>query len=134
MKESEVICYCGSPAKLQSNSVLYGKEYGNGRAYICTRFPDCRGSVGTHPNGKPLGHIPDEQTKVMRRKLHAIVDPLWQNSGVRSRKKARGSVYGYLQRITGLSPKECHIGMMTAEQCLETMKAIRENPYRERNV
>lgn len=125
-----VICYCGSPAHLRPNSLLYGgKSYGNGYAYICDRFPDCRGSVGVHPNGKPLGVIPDEQTKVMRRKLHAIVDPLWQNQAYRSRKKSRGSVYGYLRRIGGLSAEECHIGNFDADMCLKMMKLIRENPY-----
>jgi hypothetical protein len=43
--------------------------------------------VGVHPNGKPLGNIPDENTKVLRRKLHAIVDPLWQNQTYHSRRK-----------------------------------------------
>lgn len=133
MKEYPVTCFCGSPAHLHNNSKLYGREYGNvPYAYICDRFFEkpsaCRGSVGVHPNGKPLGTIPDAQTKVMRQKLHAIVDPLWKNQE-RSKRQARGSVYGYLQRITGLSSAECHIGMFDADKCLEVMKLIRENPY-----
>jgi len=135
MKEYPVTCYCGSPAHLRNNSLLYGgKSFGNGKAYICDRFPVCRGSVGVHPNGKPLGNIPDEQTKAMRRKLHAIVDPLWQNTSYHSRKKARGKVYGYLQRILKLSPQECHIGNFDADMCLKAMAAIRENPFEERHV
>jgi hypothetical protein len=130
MKEYPVTCHCGSPAHLRDNSLLYsGKSFGNGKAYICDRFPECRGSVGVHPNGKPLGNIPDEQTKVMRRKLHAIVDPLWQNQEYRSRKKARGSVYGYLRRILDMSAEECHIGNFDSETCLRAMEKIRENPY-----
>jgi hypothetical protein len=76
MREYPVPCYCGSPAHLRDNSLLYnGKSYGNGKAYICDRFPDCRGSVGVHPNGKPLGTIPDEETKKLRRSVHTIIDP-----------------------------------------------------------
>lgn len=134
MKEYPVTCFCGSPAHLHSNSKLYnGKEYGNGKAYICDRFPACRGSVGVHPNGKPLGTIPDPQTKQLRIKLHAIVDPLWRDQTERPKKKARGSVYGWLQRISGLSAAECHIGMFDAEMCLKMMKLIRENPYEDRS-
>lgn len=130
MNEYPVTCFCGSSAHLRDNSLLYnGKSYGNGKAYICDRFPDCRGSVGVHPNGKPLGNIPDEQTKVMRRKLHAIVDPLWQNHPYHNRRKARGSVYGYLRRLLNMTAEECHIGNFDAETCLRAMKAIRENPY-----
>lgn len=131
MKEQEVTCYCGSPAHLKPNSVLYnGKSYGKVPfAYICDRFPTCRGSVGVHPNGKPLGTIPDAQTKVMRQKLHAIVDPLWQNNPYQKRRKARGRVYGYLKHLLNKSADECHIGNFDAETCLRLMALIRENPY-----
>lgn len=128
MKEYPVTCFCGSRARLQKNSVLYGKLYGNGWAYVCKRFPDCRGSVGVHPGGKPLGTIPDEQTKVMRRKLHAIVDPLWQQQD-RPKKKARGSVYGWLRHVMDMTAEECHIGNFDANTCLRAMRLIRENPY-----
>lgn len=131
MKEYPVTCFCGAPAKLQPNVILYGgKIYGNGMAYVCTNFPTCRGSVGVHPGGKPLGTIPDEQTKAMRRKLHAIVDPLWQTQE-RHKKRARGSVYGYLRRIMNMTAEECHIGNFDAQTCLRAMKAMRNNPYRQ---
>jgi hypothetical protein len=133
MKEYPVTCFCGSPAHLHNNKKLYGKEYGKvPYAYICDRFPVCRGSVGVHPQGKPLGTIPDPQTKAMRIKLHAIIDPLWRDQTQRSKKKARGSVYGWLRRISGLSAEECHVGMFDADMCLKMMMLIRENPYEER--
>jgi hypothetical protein len=132
MKEYPVTCYCGSPARLQDNSLIYnGKSYGNGKAYICSRFPECRGSVGVHPNGKPLGTIPDQATKLLRRKLHATIDPLWQNQD-RPKKKARGSVYGWLRRILNMSAEECHIGNFDAETCRRALHAIAENPYQEK--
>lgn len=130
MNEYPVTCFCGSPAHLLPNSLLYnGKSYGNSKAYICDRFPECRGSVGVHPNGKPLGTIPDEHTKSLRRKLHAIIDPLWQNQAYQSRRKARGQVYGWLRHIMQMTPDECHIGMFDADTCVQAMEKIRENPY-----
>lgn len=136
MKEYPVTCFCGSPAHLHSNKALYGREFGIGMAYICDRFFEtpsaCRGSVGVHPNGKPLGTIPDAQTKAMRIKLHAIIDPLWKNQD-RAKRKARGSVYGWLQRIMGMTSEECHIGNFDADTCLKAMVMIRENPYEQRH-
>lgn len=113
--------------------MLYGIEYGNGKAFICDRFPDCRGSVSVDPQDKPLGFIADPETKALRYKLHAIIDPLWKDvENGRSKKRNRGSVYGWLQRIMELSPRECHIAMFDREDCLRAMKLIYENPYDQR--
>jgi hypothetical protein len=125
----EVRCHCGSTATLQSNSVIYGREYGNGKAWICERYPECRSYVGTDPKGKPLGTLTDEETRRMRKKLHAIVDPLWKDRPDGSKSKNRGLVYGWLQRITGLPSRDCHIAMFDAEKCREVMELIRGNPY-----
>lgn len=126
----EVYCHCGSIASLRSNSLLYnGKEYGNGRAFICDCFPDCKGSVGTHPDGRPLGTIPDEATKVLRRQIHAEIDPLWKNREDRSKKRNRSSVYGWLRRILKISPQKCHIGMFNEQDCLRALEIIKNKPY-----
>lgn len=130
MKEYAINCHCGSPAHLQSNSVLYGKEYGNGKAYICDRFPACRGSVGVHPNGKPLGSIPDDETKGLRRQLHATIDHLWMNRPHNQRKKYRGKVYGWLRHITGMTAEECHIGNFDEDTCRRVLTLIEENSWR----
>ena len=122
-------CFCGSSTSLRSNALIYnGKEYGNGKIWLCDRFPVCRGSVGTHPDGKPLGIVPDEETKKLRIKLHAIIDPLWEcvENG-RSRKRNRGSVYGWLNRIMG---RQIHMGETTKQDCLDIVEAIKLNPYR----
>lgn len=104
-----------------------GKEYGNGMAYICERLPDCRGSVSTDPQGKPLGFIVDPETKQLRMWLHDTVDKIWQDlitQGV-PRNKARGKVYGWLKRIMELEPKDCHIAMFSREQCLLAIERIK---------
>lgn len=119
---SQPVCYCGSSTSLRSNALIYnGREYGNGKIWLCDQFPKCRGSVGTHPDGRPLGTIPDEETKKLRIKVHALIDPLWKDN-----KKKRGSVYGWLKRIMG---REIHLGESSREDCLAIMEAIEREPY-----
>lgn len=126
----EVTCFCGSPAKLGSNATIYGKEYGNGMAWICTRFPACRGYVGAHNTGDALGTIVDADTKKLRMRIHAIIDPLWReaNNG-RSRKRNRGSVYGWMRRIMELD-RPYHTGELSKDECLRALERIPQNPYR----
>jgi hypothetical protein len=125
------ICFCGSPSHLDSNAKIYnGKEYGNGRIWLCDRYPECRGSVGVHPDNRPLGTMVDLETKKLRIQIHDLVDPLWQNQTDRPRNKARGSVYGWLARITGI--ENYHTAHLTKKQCLTTLEAIKHNPYENR--
>lgn len=124
-----IACYCGSPATLQSNAVKYGREYGNGLAWICSRYPKCDGYVGTHPDGSPLGKLTDNETTQLRRQVHAKIDPLWKDRTDRSKKKNRGSVYGWLRRLMDMSSAECHIGNFNAEECRKALRLIEENPY-----
>lgn len=128
-KEQSVFCYCGSPARLVSNVTVYGREYGNGLAYVCIRWPECRGYVGCHPDGNPLGTIADQETKKLRMKVHALIDPLWKNAtNGRPKKINRGSVYGWLKRIMG-GEKHIHVGEMSREDCLRALEVIPLNPY-----
>lgn len=128
-----VKCFCGSTTSLKSNALIYnGREYGNGKIWLCDRFPICRGSVGTHPDGKPLGTIPDAETKKLRIAVHAMVDCHWKRPDGSKDRKTRGYVYGWLRRITGKSHDDCHIGMFTKEDCLKTMELIKQNPFEDR--
>ena len=124
-------CYCGSPSHLDSNVKIYnGKEYGNGMVWLCDRFPECRGSVGCHPDSRPLGTIADEATKEARKRVHAVIDPLWQVQ-TRGKQKARGSVYGYISEVTGIKPY--HTGSLTEEQCELVLEKVKEKPYVQRH-
>lgn len=110
-------CFCGAKASLQNNSLLYnGKSYGNGKAWICTRFPECRGAVGTHPDGRPLGSIVDQATKNLRMEVHALIDPLWRHG-----KWSRKRVYKKLSAAIG---KTYHTGDMNAKDCEKLLEMI----------
>ncbi len=46
MLERPKVCrYCGSPVVFTSNAEIYGKEYGNGKCYLCRK---CKAFVGVH--------------------------------------------------------------------------------------
>jgi len=127
----DVRCFCGSRAKLCSNSILYNYiEYGNGLAWICERFPVCRGSVGCHANGKPLGVIADSKTKALRLLVHAEIDRYWKCvKGSRNKKSMRNRVYAWLRKITGKSCEDCHVGRFTAQDCLDVLRLAKKYPF-----
>ena len=111
---SEITCYCGGKATKQSNANIYGREYGNGMAYICE---DCKGYVGCHNDGRPLGTIVDKETKQLRMKVHAIIDPLWK-----SKKYKRKTVYKRIAEALGVN--SFHTGECDAETCNVVIETI----------
>lgn len=125
------VCFCGAETVYRDSAVIY-HGYSYGMRWICSRFPECNGSVGAHPDGEPLGTVPNAEDKKYRSMLHAQIDPLWQ-SQERSKKKARGSVYGWLRRLLNMTADECHIGNFNAEQCIEALELIAQHPYEQRH-
>jgi hypothetical protein len=129
-----VTCYCGSAARYADNSEYYGRSYGNGKCWMCTRFPECDGYVGAHPDGRPLGSLVDKETKRWRILVHAQIDPLWRDANLHggAKRRRRGSVYGWLRRLMDMTAEECHVGNFTTEQCIEALEQITLHPYQER--
>lgn len=124
-------CFCGTETEYIDSAAFYhGRSYG--MRWICKRWPECRGSVGSHPDGRPLGTIPDESTKKLRIELHSIVDAIWHGKTGKEKRYARGSAYRWLQNLTGLSQEDCHIGMFDEEACRFALKRVAEVPYERR--
>lgn len=126
------VCFCGAPSIYHADTIEYynGKDYGH--RWICSRFPVCRGSVGAHPDGKPLGSIADPETKKARMQVHSLIDPLWQKEPTgRARRHKRASVYRWLARL--LHIEEYHTGNLTAQQCRELVLLILKHPYADRH-
>lgn len=74
-----------------------------------TRFGprlDCCGlwAWGNHP-------LADRDTHEARKAAHAAFDPIWK-----SRTLGRGQAYAMLAEAMGMTTKECHMKLMTAEQ------------------
>jgi ssDNA-binding Zn-finger/Zn-ribbon topoisomerase 1 len=105
MNEFEIECAeCGAPMTLRNSK--YGKFFG------CTNFPECRGTHGTYPDGRPLGNPADAETKHYRIAAHYVFDSLWKSKMV-----TRNRAYSWMQQVMTLSSEEAHIGNFTKEQC-----------------
>lgn len=89
-------------------------------ASICNRS-SCAGSVGAHPNGKPLGFPADNRTKTARSNAHEEFDRIWK-TGIMS----RTSAYAWMSEKLGLTPRTAHIGEFDAETCEKLRRVVRE--------
>lgn len=109
--------FCGGSVALVSNAMFYGgREFGWPLAYACG---SCGARVGCHPGTDiPLGTLADRATMNARRAAHAAFDPLWQNKGKCSRRKA----YEALSKAMG--KPSAHISWMDAAECLAVIKIV----------
>ena len=98
--------FCGAPVIFTSNSAVYGgKEYGNGKCYKCTK---CDSYVGVHDGTEiPLGRLADKELRSLKKRCHALFDPVWKENKYLSRGQAYGKLANYLLNI---SADECHFG------------------------
>lgn len=82
--------------------------------YGCTQHgkTGCRGGIGAHPDGSPVGTPADQATRDARVRAHDAFDSLWRVGGF-TRKEA----YAWLQGAMGMLPDQAHIGRFDLEQC-----------------
>lgn len=119
---------CGSNnVKKESNSIIYGREYGNGKCYYCH---DCKANVGTHDSGKPLGTLATKDVQILRKACHDIFDRLWKYEKV----KSRGNLYKLLAHKMTIPQNECHFGMFQRERCLKALEIITQERWWVNNV
>lgn len=110
---------CGGKVEFIDNSLIYGKSYGSGKAYRCTK---CGAYVGTHKNNPhcPLGILADEEMQDLRRLCHALFDSMWSNG------KERSQEYKKLADKLGISYKKCHFGMFDKEMLKKAINILKE--------
>lgn len=112
---------CGEPVvTLASNAAVYGRECGDWpMIYLCLL---CGAFVGCHPYSVfPLGIMADDETRGMRRALHAMIDPLWKSHGW-----SRPEVYGLMTGLMGFGPgRRFHIGELSRIECLQANEVFR---------
>lgn len=113
-------CKCGQDSQVQLTTGeetyphrkdLYHKPFW--QCIYCSNF------VGCHPNTtKPLGVIPTKTIKEYRKKIHSLLDPLWQ-----SKKYTRKEVYHQLSIVLG---REYHTAdLRTIEECKNIERTLR---------
>lgn len=103
---------CGAPMVLKT-AALYGPFYG------CSRWPDCVGAHGAHPDGSPLGIPADGRTRYLRQLAHAAFDAAWHKRGLK-----RHEAYRWLQALTGKNSDEAHIARFNADECRTLMNTL----------
>lgn len=94
------------------SALLQLRETAKGTFYGCTRYPVCRGCLGAHPDGSPVGTPANAATRRARHLTHELFDKLWRDGHV-----SRTGVYAWLQRVLGMSVDEAHIGKFDIPTC-----------------
>lgn len=93
-----------------SNARIYGREYGSGKCYFCTK---CGAYVGTHkPRPKEaLGILGNAEMREMKMKCHELFDRKWKNEQTsKKRHSARKKAYRDLASSLNIPVEECHFG------------------------
>lgn len=113
--------YCGNDVVFTSNAEIYGREYGNGRCYLCRT---CKAFVGVHTGTEiPLGTLANDELRKARKKAHNEFDKLWKRP---TRIMTRYMAYGWLADKMGLEQKYTHIALFEIEQCKKVVKLVKE--------
>lgn len=106
---------CGAKMELISTAKYKRPFYG------CSRFPDCRGTIGARSDGSPLGTPTNAEGREARIEAHAVFDLIWK-----SKTLSRGDAYLWMQKTLGMTPDQAHIAMFTKDQCQKLIKLVRE--------
>lgn len=117
--------YCQKETKWCENKEIYGRNYG--KSYMCYFCRPCWAYVGCHQNTKkPLGTIANAETREWRKKVHAVLDPIWQNHQHKRSKRER--IYERLsRRIYGKNGKSFHVGESDIGTCKKALEILSEN-------
>ncbi|MHA3065610.1 zinc-finger-containing protein [Lacticaseibacillus saniviri] len=109
---------CGGRVELISNDKIYGRKYGNGKAYQCR---NCFAYVGCHNNGDALGILSDKRLKFEKIKAHTTFDYFWKHKLI-----DRNKEYAILADILGISVKLCHFGYFDMRMLVATQMVMKD--------
>lgn len=111
----KAVCpYCQQPAELVQGKQVYPRAFELAQLWFWKCTP-CDAWVGTHRNSNrhaPLGTLANEELRLLRQRVHAAFDPIWQRSGNRRK------VYEWLAQQMGIDLKDCHIAKFDEVQCV----------------
>ena len=115
---------CGGKVIYTSNSVIYHREYGSGKIYLCT---NCGAYVGTHENNPKEAHgiLADENMRKMKIKCHDLFDMKWLHS--RNKKVARAKAYKWLANELNIPLEYCHFGYFDMDMLNKAYSVLSKN-------
>lgn len=105
---------------------VYGKEYGSGRIYYCTR---CHAYVGTHkPRPREaLGILANPEMRALKSQCHTLFDPLWKCKPTQKECfKERKAAYRWLAEKMGIPRQECHFGYFNMDRLQQAYQILKE--------
>lgn len=123
--------YCNNGTQLVSGDCVYPHraDLFSRKFYLCE---PCKAWVGCHEGTEvALGVPANGALRKARQAAHKAFDQLWLSafySGRVSKNVARDEAYNFLAFTMGLPRKDCHIGMMTIEQCNRVVAEINKRP------
>lgn len=113
--------YCNNEVIFTSNAEIYGREYGNGKCYLCR---NCKAFVGVHTGTIiPLGTLANNELRKARNKAHNMFDKLWKEP---TRIMKRNDAYYWLAKQMGIKKEDTHIAMFEIEQCNKVIELVKE--------
>lgn len=119
-REYEVVCdYCGSETPRVKGNIIYPHrpDLFDRDFYYCE---PCKAWVGTHKGTyRPLGRLANAELRLWKVAAHAKFDLLWKVGGY-----DRSGAYRFLANLLQISLEECHIGMMSVEQCKKVVELV----------
>lgn len=117
---------CGKTARLVHDIELYGRPVLDWPFHWWC--PNCYAHINCKPGTDiPVKAMDSIAVKEARRQAHRHFDRLWRT------KPERTKAYSWLARQMNMSPKECHIGMFTIDQCKDVIRLAKER-LENRNV
>ncbi len=95
------------------------KKSVHGYFYGCPSWPDCSGTHGAHPDGRPKGIPGNKATRVARIAAHEVFDQLFKGP-----KPYMGEAAAYLWMATEMkiSAEEAHIARFSIAQCEQLIR------------
>ena len=114
--------YCKGTVRVVSNSVVYGREYGNWPWLYRCEHDACDSYVGMHPfTAIPLGTMANAVLRQARKDAKNLFQPLWTQGTY-----ARWECYEWLAEKMGIPVKECHFGWFDLERCALAKRVLLE--------
>lgn len=101
--------FCGGEVVFTTNDKIYGRKYGNGMCYLCTK---CKAYVGVHSNSRTaLGILANDEMKKWKIKCHELFDSKWKNGDI-----SRNYLYAKLAGQMKIERSHCHFGHFDLEE------------------
>lgn len=108
--------FCNGDIVYTSNSEIYGREYGNGKCYLCRK---CRVYTGVHNNTNiAKGILANEKMRELKIQCHNMFDKLWSNG------KERNKLYYKLSRLMKIEREHCHFGHFDLEELEKALNIL----------